>query len=93
MKCIFGSPDQWASNHLIDPDLTEKMIKIEAEKGVTINRSGTPLDEVIAKGTPYKMDLAVIAHGLSKDFNEDIILKDGEWTLPSGAFGEYSELL
>ena len=85
--CIFGSSDQWASLNAINPSQVARISDYEQEFGVTIHRTETVCQRV-AKGTPYKMDPAIIAAALAEEFEEAVILPAGTWTLPAGAFGE-----
>lgn len=88
MKCIFGNADQFASAFAIDPEGTQEVANYEKEFGVTIKRSES-VEELIARGTPYKAispELSRLA--MMRIFPEDIIMKEGTWTLPAGAFGE-----
>lgn len=88
MKCIFGNADQFASAAYIDPEGTEEIAEFEDEFGVTIKRKESVRD-LVAKGTPY----AAItperkALAMAKVYPHDIIMPEGTWTLPAGAFKE-----
>jgi 3'-phosphoadenosine 5'-phosphosulfate sulfotransferase (PAPS reductase)/FAD synthetase len=85
MKCIFGSPNQWASAMAIDPVGVEKITMYERRFGITIRRDG-PLESAIAKGRPYDMAPEVVNLAMSDNFHEPIFIDD--WKLPLGAFGE-----
>jgi len=86
MKCIFGSPNQWATIRSIDPDGFRMVADHEEQFGVTIHRSQSVNDRA-AKGTPYAeakgfwKDVA-----LSRRFSAPVITDP--WGLPPGAFGE-----
>lgn len=87
MKCIFGSPNQWASVSVVDPLGFEEVANYEVEFGVTIHRT-LSVRQQAAKGTAYEMDPAMIALAMSDHYPEDLILVQGDWQLPPGAFGE-----
>lgn len=99
-RCIFGSNNQWASIEVIDPQGLDEICNLEIKFDCTI-RAPKPIKrkgkivgyhpketvkDCAAKGTPYKMDPAMIAIANSTNYNEPVILQN--WTLPAGAFGE-----
>lgn len=87
-RCIFGSHNQWASLHQIEPEGVQPIALYEQQFGYTIHRTMSVMDRV-QLGTPYTdMQQADIAAALSTEFNEPIILAPGQWVLPAGAFGE-----
>jgi len=88
MKCIFGNADQFASASKIDPVGTQDVADFEKEFGVTIKRKES-VEDLVAKGTPYKditPELAELA--MSRAYELEIIMPEGTWVLPAGAFGE-----
>lgn len=88
MNCIFGNADQFATTMKINPVATEKIALYEERFGVTIKRKDT-VRELIAKGTPYSsLNDKDIAVGNRSKYTEKIIVPEGKWKLPSGAFGE-----
>lgn len=89
MLCIFGSPNQWASAVAIAPDAVQKIAGYEGRFGVTIDRKINVLEKA-AKGTPYpaSSNPAVVAEALDENWGGRVILEEGEWTTPAGAFGE-----
>jgi 3'-phosphoadenosine 5'-phosphosulfate sulfotransferase (PAPS reductase)/FAD synthetase len=87
MKCIFGSPDQWATVAKLDPAGFRKVAMFEALSGKTIKRKQS-LPQLVERGTPYSYTPEDAAAALSETFDEPIILPPGEWRLPSGAFAE-----
>lgn len=86
MKCIFGSPNQWATVREIDPDGFNTIADYEKQFGLTIHRLRS-VTERADEGIAYKSahskwrDIA-----LSKKFEEPIFLDS--WKMPDGAFGE-----
>lgn len=88
MKCIFGNADQFASAFAIDPKGTQEVANYEKEFGVTIKRKES-VEELVAKGTPYEAISPELSRlSMMRVFPEDIIMPEGTWTLPAGAFGE-----
>lgn len=85
LSCIFGSPDQWASVNQVAPQRIIKIANYEREFGVTIRRDG-PVEQSIAKGTPYKMDPRIVKIAMSAAYDEPIFVDN--WELPLGAFGD-----
>lgn len=86
MKCIFGSPNQWASVRALDPAGTQRIADYECAFGLTIHRVQT-VHQRADTGAPYPMlsskwrDIA-----MSRRFREPVFLEN--WELPAGAFGE-----
>ncbi len=87
MKCIFGSANQWASAYEIDPVGVRRIAEYERQFGVTIKRKLTVMNSVDA-GKAYDMDPVDVKAAMSETFDEPIILGEGTWELPKGAFGE-----
>lgn len=87
MKCIFGSPNQWASARTVDPEGFAVVADYEAEFGVTIHRVHSVIHQA-DKGVAYDMEPAMKALAMSDYYPEELILVQGEWQLPPGAFGE-----
>lgn len=83
--CIFGSKNQFATIHKINPAQTERIIQYEEQFGVTIKRD-KPIRQLIAEGTPYDMDVDTIKMALSKQYTLPMFMD--KWTIPSGAYGE-----
>ena len=87
-QCIFMSDNQAATLHRINPGQTVQHIAYERRLGVTIARTRS-LEERIARGVPFpNLQEGDIRALLSVRFDEPIILPEGEWRLPAGAFGE-----
>jgi hypothetical protein len=88
MKCIFGNADQFASAFAIDPKGTQEVADFETEFGVTIKRKES-VEDLVAKGTPYEAITPERAKlSMMRVFPEDIIMPEGTWVLPDGAYGE-----
>jgi len=86
--CIFGSANQWASLDAIDPTRVDRIAAYEEDFGKTIHRTKS-VREQSSNGTAYEgMHPDTIAAALSHAFAEPIILPEGTWELPAGAFGE-----
>jgi 3'-phosphoadenosine 5'-phosphosulfate sulfotransferase (PAPS reductase)/FAD synthetase len=87
-RCIFSSPNQWATNMAIAPAATGRMMEYEEEFGHTIDAKWS-IEEKAAKGVVYGEiakypELVEIAIG--REYREPIFVE--KWELPSGAFGE-----
>ena len=87
-NCIFGSPDQWATNRKLYPDSFQPIADYEKRWNKTIHRTET-VDQRADKGTPYQAatnqpDLAKLADGHVWD--RPIRVPVAEWKLPSGAY-------
>jgi 3'-phosphoadenosine 5'-phosphosulfate sulfotransferase (PAPS reductase)/FAD synthetase len=87
MLCIFGNADQMASAREIAPYHFNGMRQYEQSFGVTIKRKLNVV-QVADAGKPYQMDPADRAAAMSATFNEPVILPEGTWKLPQGAFGD-----
>lgn len=85
--CIFGNSNQCASARAISPERFDKITTYESKFGVTIHRKEN-LAQRADKGTPYAATEQDKAACRSHEFNEPIILAEGQWKLPSGAFAE-----
>lgn len=88
MTCIFGSPSQWASVKEIDPERFRMLAEFEQEFGVTIHRTKSLMERVIA-AKPYEdMDSLLILQALAPRYRAPIFTEN--WELPAGAYGEQS---
>lgn len=86
--CIFSSRNQWATLYAINPGQVKKVAEYEQLFGKTIHRTKAVMD-LVAMGQPYPdMDPADIRAALSDQFEEPIIMPEGAWRLPAGAYGE-----
>ena len=86
MKCIFGSPNQWATVRGLDPEGFTRIVEYEHDFGLTIHRIQSVTDRA-DHGTPYPMLASkwrVIA--MSNRYSEPVFLE--HWDYPAGAFGE-----
>lgn len=86
-KCIFSDDDQWASSNVVDPAGVRVISDLEKRFGKTIHRK-LPVLERVARGTPYAMTPADLAAARSEEWREPILLPEGAWKLPAGAFGD-----
>jgi len=88
MCCIFGSANQWATIRAIAPEKFERIALYEEEFGSTIHRT-LSVRQLANRGTPYETDPSMVEKALSRDYSAaDIIVPEGQWKLPPGAFGE-----
>lgn len=85
--CIFGSPDQWASLKAVNPCQFEAVAGYEESFGVTIQRKRS-IRELAAAGTPYAFQESDRDAAVSETWDEPMIVPEGAWKLPAGAFGE-----
>ena len=87
MRCIFGSADQWASARAVDPAGFERVAVAEALSGKTIQRKLSVVQQA-DRGKPFEMDPADVRAAMSETHGEPVILPEGGWRLPRGAFGD-----
>lgn len=85
--CIFGNADQFTSAKELSPERFEKLVEYEKDFGCTMKRKGT-LSELVTKGTAYPRSDADAQAAISEKFTEPVLLPQGQWQLPSGAFAE-----
>ena len=85
--CIFGSANQCATARLISPDRFDKIVRYEKTFGFTIHRS-EDFKARADKGTPYAASQADIEACRKTTFDEEVILPEGQWKIPAGAFAE-----
>lgn len=89
-RCIFGSPNQWASNYAIALTQTQRMQAYEVEFSNTLDNKRS-IPEMAAAGTVYE---AIAQHpqmltlAVSREYEGAIVVGAGEWRLPAGAYGE-----
>jgi 3'-phosphoadenosine 5'-phosphosulfate sulfotransferase (PAPS reductase)/FAD synthetase len=87
MKCIFGSPDQWASARQIDGAGIATIADYEGKFGKTIHRTQA-VNERASQGTPYQMPAAIVALAMATTYTDSILMNP--WIMPQGAFGDLS---
>lgn len=88
LSCIFGSANQWASVKAVAPLKFERIAKYEEEFGSTIHRT-LSVRQQAERGTPYEMDPEWVRIAMSDEYPEGMILvPEGQWKHPAGAFGE-----
>lgn len=88
MTCIFMSKDQAATIHAHAPERLQTIARYEVEFGCTIQRSEAVITRALA-GTPYAAATPQrMGRCLSETFEEQVLLPEGGWRLPDGAFGE-----
>ncbi|MBE9053874.1 phosphoadenosine phosphosulfate reductase family protein [Nostocales cyanobacterium LEGE 11386] len=95
--CIFASNDQLASVYQIAPQVIQKMADYEKQfdtywrsqgkSGYKIHREYTVIERV-AMGNPYPMKPEIIRLALSREYYESVVVPNGEWELPMGAFSK-----
>jgi len=86
--CIFGNNDQWESLRKIDPSGFRTLEDYENRFGITIHRK-LALGARADAGQPYAAcsNPALVAEAMDPNWNGPIILPEGQWALPAGAFG------
>ena len=87
--CIFGNCDQWASLKSVNPEKFEVVAGLEDSFEKTIDRSKArrSLRTWADDGAAYKSQDTTAREAASKTtFDEPVILPEGTWTLPIGAF-------
>ena len=87
MFCIFASSCQAATSRLIDPVRHAKVAAYEKQFGKTIKRNKS-LDQLADEGTPYAASQEDIEACRKATFDEEVILPEGQWKMPLGAFAE-----
>lgn len=85
--CIFASNHQIATLFAINPAQAHANARYEALFGHTIHRS-LSLEERRTRGRRFTCAAADVAAALATSWSEPIILPEGTWRLPAGAFGE-----
>ncbi len=87
--CIFGNCDQWASLKSVNPEKFEVVAGLEDSFEKTIDRSKArrSLRTWADEGAAYKSQDTAARYAAGKTtFDEPVILPEGTWTLPVGAF-------
>lgn len=88
MTCIFGSANQWATVRHIAPERFERIARYEEMFGSTIHRTKS-VHAQAAAGQPYRVDPALIERAMSTSYpDSEILVDEGAWVYPAGAFGE-----
>lgn len=88
MTCIFGSAHQWATIREIAPARFETIARYEEDFGCTIHRTKSVRVQAQA-GQSYKTDPQIVALAMNTTYPmEDILVEEGAWQYPAGAFGE-----
>jgi 3'-phosphoadenosine 5'-phosphosulfate sulfotransferase (PAPS reductase)/FAD synthetase len=83
--CIFNGPHEFATLRLIKPTQFAQLVAHEVAFGRTIKRTES-LVELADRGTPFPVKPADVAAALSPTWYELIILPEGAWLMPAGAF-------
>lgn len=83
--CIFGNPDQCASARAISGTRYNRVTAYESRFGITIHRKET-FSERADRGTVYPTAMQYAEQCRSDSFNAPVILAEGEWKMPAGAF-------
>lgn len=87
VACIFNGADEFASMRLILPAMFACLVAHEASFERTMKRKES-LVALADRGTPFPMLAADIAAATSDTWYEPIILAEGAWQLPAGAFAK-----
>lgn len=87
--CIFLTPDGWASARVVLPEQFNEIVYYERQFGKTIDRT-MDVTAKAALGKPYPQcsNAKLVAEARDRNWDYPIILPEGEWELPPGAFGE-----
>jgi 3'-phosphoadenosine 5'-phosphosulfate sulfotransferase (PAPS reductase)/FAD synthetase len=83
--CIFNGQHEFATLRLIKPTQFAQLVAYEVAFGRTIKRTES-LVELADRGTPFPVKPEDVAAALSTTWYEPIIMKEGTWCLPPGAF-------
>lgn len=86
--CIFGSPNQWASNFSLAPLQTGQIHQLEQELDFTIDNN-LSIAELAERGTAYPgitEELTELA--MSTRYSSPIVVPERDWEMPAGAWGE-----
>lgn len=90
MKCIFGNADQWATVGELDGEGITRVAAYEAQFGKTISRSKLGVDALAGRGKSYltqeMREKGTDRLAMREEFAEEIIVPEGSWVLPAGAF-------
>lgn len=87
--CIFGGPDQWASLRAVNPAQFERIATFEEQFDCTIRRDRLSIRAAADLGTPYAaITPELIQETLDPHWSGAIIVPEGSWRLPAGAFGD-----
>lgn len=84
-NCIFSGPNEWATVRLYMPKAFEPIAQYETEFGVTI-KQGESVNEQADRGIPHICQLETLLLAESDDYYADIIVPEGTWAYPTGAF-------
>lgn len=83
--CIFNGPNEWATLRTHMPEAFHPIAAYEDEFGVTIHRTLT-VNEQADRGVPHPCSLEMLLLAESTDYYANIILEEGSWKLPPGAY-------
>lgn len=90
-NCVFGGPDQWATNRALYPDSVATIAAYEKQFNTTINRTAN-VHERADKGQAYaaavsQPELARLADSKEWD-GSPVIVDPAEWRMPAGALNK-----
>lgn len=83
--CIFSGPNEWATVRLHMPDAFDAVAQREREFALTIHRT-LSVDEQADRGIPHVCQLEMLLLAESKTYYAEIIVPEGTWQHPPGAF-------
>jgi 3'-phosphoadenosine 5'-phosphosulfate sulfotransferase (PAPS reductase)/FAD synthetase len=83
--CIFSGPNEWATVRLQMPQAFEPIAQYEREFGLTIQHSES-VDEQADRGVPHICQLEMLLLAESENYYAEIIVPEGTWVHPAGAF-------
>lgn len=84
-NCIFNGDDHWASLWVINPDIILEIDRLERELSHTMHPTMSIMERV-ERGRPFDMSADDIAAAMATNWTQPIILDNGAWSMPSGAF-------
>jgi 3'-phosphoadenosine 5'-phosphosulfate sulfotransferase (PAPS reductase)/FAD synthetase len=83
--CIFSGPNEWATVRLHMPGAFQPIAQYEREFGLTIQH-GESVDEQADRGVPHICQLEMLLLADSENYYAEIIVPEGTWCYPAGAF-------
>lgn len=87
MKCIFNDATVWATLRHHFPGSLDAISDYEMRFGTTINRNRINILDVSRQAKPMEIeDRDAFMQAMKTDYSLPIILTEGRWVLPAGAF-------
>lgn len=87
MKCIFNSPEIWATLREHFPGSLDAIAAYEQQFGTTINRNRINIIDVSRKASPLRIsDVVALEQALRHDYTLPVMDTANDWQLPAGAY-------